>query len=183
MNKRLFLAIPLSTEIQEELGQYKDQLNLQNIRWTQLQNLHITLYFLGDVEEKTIPSLIENLNANFLEVKPFTLKFEKITFAPPNKNPRMIWGQFKNNSAYESLYKITQKAVANFVTNDIKQNGERNPIPHVTMARFNFLKNAHDIKLQQPELPDLIVESCILMESQLNRNGPTYTNVSTFIFK
>jgi len=183
MNKRLFLAIPLSTEIQEELGQYKKQINLENISWTQPQDLHITLYFLGNVKKKSIPSLIENLNANFLGIKPFILKFEKITFAPPNKKPRMIWAQFKNNSSYESLYKETGKAIVNFVINNMKKNKNKRLIPHITMARFRFLKNAHNVKLQQSKLPDLIANSCILMESQLNINEPTYTNIYSFLLK
>ena len=49
MKKRLFLAIPLTEEIKSELDKYKNEMGLEGVRWIPSENLHVTLYFLGDV--------------------------------------------------------------------------------------------------------------------------------------
>lgn len=181
MKKRLFIAIPLSEEILEQLESYKHYLNLKNIHWMSKQNLHITLYFLGNVKEEEIPDLIDRLNSALIGTKAFSLIFEKITFAPPNKESRMIWAQFKNNKNYDQISRLTYNAIHKFADNK-EDPEEKTIIPHVTLARFRNLFNANNITLEQPEIPKLEVKSCFLMESELNSNGSIYSTVATFFF-
>jgi len=55
MTKRLFIAIPLpSTEI-VRLTDYFKLLNWDRVSWTKPENLHLTIYFLGDVKIKNLP--------------------------------------------------------------------------------------------------------------------------------
>lgn len=200
MEKRLFIAIPLSQEILESLGEYKKGVRIPNVRWIPKDNLHITLYFLGDTKEELIPNLVDKLKSAYSAIKAFDLIFEKITFAPPNKDARMIWAQFQKNTNYENLVKLAGEVVKS-VTQNIQTYNAKDLIPHVTLARLKFpldpsafvktsarysppplLAKANKIILKQPEISDLHVSSCQLFESELNSNGSIYTLISEFYF-
>ncbi len=55
-------------------------------------------------------------------------------------------------------------------------------IPHVTMARFKIFINPQELQLKQPQVPDFQVNSCELVESELNSNGSIYTTIEKFSF-
>src|SRR3989338_5012993 len=99
--KRLFLAIPLSQYFLELFERYQKSSSLKNIRWIPAQNLHITVYFLGDVEEQKIKSLSDQLRTHLSTLSPFVLEFEKILFAPPHRPPRMVWATFAPHPEYQ----------------------------------------------------------------------------------
>jgi RNA 2',3'-cyclic 3'-phosphodiesterase len=181
MEKRLFISIPLTSEILEILESYGKRVRLENIRWISKQNLHITLYFLGDVKEALIPTLVQNLQDLYLNTKPFVLNFEKITFAPPNRRANMIWAQFHKNLNYESLLKQTDAVVKKSIEINAQYNAKE-LIPHTTMARFKIFINPQEFQLKQPQIPDFQVNSCELVESTLNSNGSIYTTIEKFSF-
>src|ERR1700730_993992 len=95
--KRLFLAIPLPDTVKEALvaylEPYQKQEALQHSRWVTFDNLHVTTLFLGDVLEENIPKIQEKLQAELGKIEPFELIFEKITFAPSQRRPHMIWAK------------------------------------------------------------------------------------------
>jgi RNA 2',3'-cyclic 3'-phosphodiesterase len=181
MEKRLFIAIPLSEKILEALEEHKKRIQVQNIRWISKNNLHITLYFLGDTKEEIIPNLVEKLKSTYESVNPFDLIFEKITFAPPNRDARMIWAQFQKNSHYENLVKLTDQTVK-AVTQNITTYTAKDLIPHATLVRFKFPLDPNKIILKQPEIQNLHVCSCQLFESELNSGGSIYKLISEFNF-
>ena len=64
--KRLFIAVPIreGTRTQIVRGIFNDpSVKRLPVRWTAYQNLHLTLQFLGDVEEKRIPELKKIMDA------------------------------------------------------------------------------------------------------------------------
>lgn len=179
MEKRLFISIPITTEIQNILGAYKKNYHLDNIRWIATENLHITIFFLGKIKSENIPEIINLLNNEYKKIPPFKIQFEKIKFAPPNTTATMIWAQFKTNKEYENLIKKTLSCLSKNIS--IKKNNQKN-IPHITLARFKNSIDISNIELKQPLISDLNIDKCILMESKLNQNGSIYSNIAKFDF-
>lgn len=174
MNKRLFVAIPLEPNIKSLLGTYKTHvINHPNITWVAPQNLHITLYFLGNVAEEVIPNLIDKINTVLLDIKRFSLKHGRIVLAPPNKAPKMIWVQFEKNKNYDQLCFKLQNAIQKY-ENKHKPSNHKELIPHITLARFKGFVNITQEDLKQIEIPEVDVTSCHLMESTLTPEGPVY---------
>ena len=107
--KRLFLALPLLPSFLELFGRYQKSSSLKGIRWIASSNLHITVYFLGDVEEQKIEPLCDKLQRCFSAITPFLLEFEDIVFAPPKRPPRMVWATFAANKDYQNMvFKIAE---------------------------------------------------------------------------
>ena len=178
MKKRLFLAIPLTKTIRESFAQYQRSLNLEDVRWIPKKNLHITLYFLGDTDEVTIPEIIEELNLFFNTVNSFSLKFDKISLAPPgSKKPRIIWAEFEPNPEFENLMSGVRKILNKFAK---EPSEHKEIIPHVTLARFKPTTKFNKLKLDQPKIEDLSVLSSELMSSHLYDDGSQYSIIASF---
>lgn len=83
--KRLFLAISVNQEYISFLTSFREaNKNIKNIRWTAPVNLHLTLCFIGNVNESKINkviSIIENLSQ---KTKSFSLEFKENRYAPKN---------------------------------------------------------------------------------------------------
>jgi len=65
MKKRLFISIPITEELRDVFFDLKEKYASQEIRWTVPGNLHITVYFIGYVDEGLLPEIIEKLGSLF----------------------------------------------------------------------------------------------------------------------
>ncbi len=182
MKKRLFVAIPLPEPMQATFSEYKKNFKANDIRWTLKENLHITVFFLGDVIEDLVPKIVMALQNVTSNIKQFRLEFEKTVFAPPNKPPRMIWGQFYKNENYTLLSNAIAKTL-NLSFQIPLENSSREIIPHVTIARIKNPNSISEVELKPLEIENLEVTSCQLIESTLSSGGSIYSVVEKFILK
>jgi len=182
MKKRSFISIPLSQEILKKIIVYKKPYIQDFIRWIPAKNLHITIYFLGKIEQESIPELISKLNYIATQTKTFVLEFEQITKAPNNHKPTMIWAQFKNNETYENLTQTISQEVKEFVENQ-NLNKNKKTIPHATIARCKNSFKLKKLELTQTKFDNLEVDSFHLMESQLDSDSAIYSIIETFILR
>lgn len=183
MTKRLFVSIPLSEYFHKVLTGYQGDYSVEGIRWTIPENLHITVYFLGDTEESVMPRITEKLEELFLQIPSFDLEFDKISLAPPHRPPSMIWAVFGDaGGAYKALADKVYGALEEFSARD---NRNKESIPHITLARFRNPSIAREIKIIQPNTEHTVtkVSSCDLMESKLARTGSTYSSIKSFSLK
>lgn len=181
MSKRLFLAIPLPQSYLEIFEKYAKQYQIQGIRWIPSQNLHITTYFIGNVNPELEQHLIEKLETLYSATQPFNLEFQKISPAPFHQPPRMIWAIFKQNPAFEKLVKQTAHVVNSLIPK-LNFDKDKTLIPHITLARFKNTKITKNIIFKQPKLKPLDVSSCHLLQSQLTPDKAIYTKIKHFSF-
>ncbi len=177
MRKRLFVAIPLPNAVKDALDEVRKHARVKEARWTPKENLHITVYFIGWVEDSRVPEVAERMRRVCAGTSPFALTFQEAVFGPPQRTPYMVWGIFEENTRYETLARAMGSAL-----NELSgEEDTRKPIPHVTLARFTHPFLPH-VKLHQPKIAPFEISSCELMESHLSRSGPTYTILESFSF-
>ena len=75
MKKRLFVALPLSEYFHKILGQYQRNYNVEGIRWTIPENLHITVYFLGYIDEERVGDVEDKIRGVCAGFSSFDLEF------------------------------------------------------------------------------------------------------------
>ncbi len=174
MKNRLFLAIKLPIEIKEailsDLKPYGSDYEFKNVRWTLPENLHITLLFLGNVQDLDL--LTSRVQKICHQTEPFELLYKHITFAPSQRRSRMIWLEFHENEAFFCLAKK--------LASELKISLPEVLRPHITLARFPFFCHKK-ILFQNIEMPPLKVERFFLMHSDLTKNGPHYQTLSEFL--
>jgi len=102
-------------------------------KWVPRENLHLTLRFLGDVPEETIPDLSAQLDAACKTCSPFTLHIRSLRAIPESRHARMLWIDFVGDlDAIKHLHSVVASACAPFTTALL----DRQPYhPHVTLAR------------------------------------------------
>lgn len=179
MKRRLFVAIPLSEYFRKIFVDVQGNYDIEGIRWTAPENLHITVYFIGYAGEKIVPKITGKLRNACTEIGSFDLEFDKVSLAPHGRPARMIWAVFSDkNRAYKSLVGSIFGALEEFVIIDHRG---KEYIPHVTLARFKYPHVARDMNLTQPNVEHrtLAVSSCNLMESKLSASGPRYSIIET----
>src|SRR3989344_2580467 len=179
MKKRLFVSIPLPDDLQDDLAGAMEKFQIPGVKWTSHENLHITLHFIGYVEENIIHTLQEEIERVVALAEPVELKFERLTIAPPNKIPSMIWALFEDvGGGYKKLATSLRDALSEFGDNEVKE-----PIPHVTLARFDTPTIAQSINLEifSPiAAQEFRVSRVELMESHLSQSGPIYTIIRSY---
>ena len=93
MQIRSFIALPLPEETAIKFFEVAETFcnieHFQQIRWLP-ENCHLTLAFLGDVEEMQLERLARNLGQSLTDKPGGTLRFSEISPFPFNARPRVI---------------------------------------------------------------------------------------------
>jgi RNA 2',3'-cyclic 3'-phosphodiesterase len=180
MKRRLFLAIQLPEDMQQDLGKYKKMVNVQGASWVTATNLHVTVYFLGGVDEKVVEDLGAAVRTALVGTAAFTLVPRQVIFAPPHNPIRMVWLQFNGSQAFADLTAKCYKAVAPFIDGQPPYD-EDHVVPHVTMARL-LRPPSLGVLLPQVGLSEVPVASVDLVASDLQTGGAQYMVLEKFAF-
>lgn len=178
MQKRFFIAVDLPTNFAEVFEGYRNTLKIPELHWTKEENFHLTIVFLGYLEDSHLPEINNLLSETAKANQPFKLNFENITFAPPNIVPRMIWAKFSLNEHYSKLVDEVFQKLESYIT----EQNRVEKIPHITLARFQENSQFKDQSLPQPTLDDraLEISQFTLYESQPTTEGSSYTQIADF---
>ena len=177
---RIFLAIPLSEEIKNTIFQLA-QLNteVEKIVWMKPENLHITIYFIGQASKENTPLIIDRIKNILKDQNSISIQFEKFCPAPTEK-PRMIWARFVRNIDFKSLSNKIHKQIKEFIPNNPFYYDD--PIPHITLARFNSTFDHSLIRFPDVDLKEIQIKECELWESVSTKDGVKYESRERFVF-
>lgn len=184
MLHRVFLAVNLPQEIKENLFSFREKwLNLP-FKWTKKENLHLTLLFIGALNDNQLKETIFSAEEVSLRHSPFMIRFEKICFGPDKKlPPRFIWAQGEKSQELANLQSDLEESIYKNPAYKYKTKKVQSYKPHITLARikqweFRRLEEIPSIE----ELIDLKFEvfSIDLMESYLKRDGAEYEILESF---
>ncbi len=127
---RLFIAIPLPEDIRHELSDFQDH-NL-NVRWVSPEQMHLTLKFLGQVnniQKKQVTKLLSEIRFDS-----FQIAIKGFGFFPEKGSLRVFWAGIQTETpALHELQKKVEKAALEFGI----QKDKHPYIPHVTLGRIN----------------------------------------------
>src|SRR5690242_20680052 len=91
---RVFVAVQIPQEIKTQMMAQTFELRQQagrGVRWGSIENIHITLKFLGDVTQKQVDALTEALQTHMRTHAPFQISLDGVGTFPNPKRPRIIW--------------------------------------------------------------------------------------------
>jgi 2'-5' RNA ligase len=142
---RLFTGIELPDDISDELAGLEQPLPGAN--WIEQDNLHITLRFAGDIDNRTAHTFADELARIDQDV--FKIRLEGLGFFG-GKEPRTLWAGVSSSDALDALARANERAARSAGLAP-----ESRPFKaHVTLAR---LRNA-DI----PSLTALLQRQALL---------------------
>ena len=176
---RSFIAVNLTDEVRASLARAEEDLRRTgaNVRWVAPHNFHLTLVFLGYVEQDKLGEIAATMRSAVAEIKPFDIEFAGVGGLPSPTRPRVVYVGIKDETA--GLTKLNEKLAAAMAPFDVKIE-DRKYIPHMTLGRVASPKNMEALvegfkKLADREFGILHVGSVELMLSDLKPSGPVYT--------
>lgn len=184
---RTFLAIPLTDDVKLILTEVQKQLRRSishGVTWVDPSLSHITVKFLGDIEEGSIPDLAAGLMKVTHTTKVFNIQCGGLGCFPNIHQPRVIWLGVKREPLLSDLHAQIDNSLS--VTGLPKD--EKNFSPHLTLGRVKenltiselvTLTSMIKTEAEKP-LIEMPVREVILYKSVLSRTGPVYTQISVF---
>lgn len=178
---RLFVALNLPDKIKDKIKNKisANKFKFDKIRIIPIKNWHITLKFLGEVQDYKLKKLLEILSFIPYKFNKFKLKLLKLEFL----NPRIL--SIKSNLPNE-LLEIVLYLEEEFYKSNISKKELRPFYPHITIARCkNLKKQEQDFVLKKiKDIPKLEfeVDSIDLMQSILKPKGAEYKIVQSYFF-
>lgn len=185
MKRRLFAAIELPAELIETYRRYGRSAadSWPAARWTDPNNLHLTVCFFGDVEESAASGLIAALDRVALATEPFMIEHQAIVLAPPGRRPpTMIWSVFGGGRDYDRLARATRAAAASFAP---EMPAAKEFIPHATLARFRrgaAPPGGRSLDQLEPPPQPFRTAGIGLFASRLSPSGPVHTVIERLNF-
>src|SRR5262245_15518533 len=90
---RTFIAIEIPAEIRSALAALQTDLRRAgaDVSWTKPENVHLTLKFLGEVDESRIGEIEKVCVSSAAEFKLFTLSLKDTGVFPNLRQPRVLW--------------------------------------------------------------------------------------------
>lgn len=176
---RTFLALDLTAEVRNQIVSTRKRLGQLpgKIKWTEPENMHVTLNFLGDVEEAATATVCSIAQKCAAETPPFAFHVRGLVAAPPRGPLRMIWADVIDPTGnMEKLHDMLNQAFADSGFRS-ESRGFRG---HLTVARIKATQDAHAIRQQLTPLGNLDFgtvhcDELVVYSSQLLKEGPIYT--------
>jgi len=181
MLHRTFIAINFPEDIKEKLFNFSKKYPQLPARWTAKENIHITLNFLGNLDDNQLLETIKTVKKAVLNHSPFLIRIDKVAYGPAEKfPPRMVWAIVGKSEALSSLQRDLEQSIFGLASYQYKVKENRPFSPHITLARIKAFQFRSLGPEQRPEIDEEIglsfeVSSIEVMESQLKRTGAEYT--------
>lgn len=174
---RSFIAVELGSAAAHRANEVIKKLKTTgaDIRWAALNQFHLTLKFLGNIEATDIVPISRLLQTVVRDFKPIELGFSGVGVFPDREHPKTIWLGVR-----EGLEELTQlqTAIEDALKKELGFSKERRKFsPHITLGR---------VEQSTPELVALLaelenhegdvvdVDEVALFSSHLGPKGPTY---------
>jgi len=152
-----------------------------SLRLVEPQNIHLTLKFLGEIDESYIPHIKEAMIQSVKSKHPFQIKLKGIGIFPNFNYIKIIWvGVHILKEDTNLISSITRK-----INDDLSRYGlpkDKNLHLHITLARVKKLEHKKELQTfitnaKDCDFGNLDVTHLTLKKSTLTTTGPIYENL------
>ena len=180
---RSFIAIKVPDTIQEKLAGIQEKLKQAeaHVSWVPPENIHLTLKFLGNIQEKQVPEIIAILKESVKTVSSFQLQVGYAGAFPNIRFPRVIWVGVTDDEN-DSL-KTFQEDLESRLTRLGFKNEKGRFQPHLTLGRVRSQKNRSNLlraieSMTNVWVGSISVQAIYLIQSELKPTGAEYTDLA-----
>jgi len=170
---RTFISIDIPKKVQKEIKKIQNSLPNFNGKKTELENLHLTLKFLGEIDKGKIEEVKQNLRE--IKFKNFETELKYIGFFG-NKKYGVVWLHLTNCNKLQKL--IDEKLEGIYPK-------EKRFMSHLTIARVKRIENKNYFlgelrKIKIPAGLKFKVDRFYLKKSTLTPDGPLYETLEEY---
>ncbi len=184
---RSFIAIPLRAEIIFRIGKTQKELRTlsADVKWVNPQSIHLTLKFLGNIEEKKVEEITQGIQEGIKGFKPWPVMVKNMGAFPSLRNPRVVWIGIEDQVG--QLVKLQ-----NEIEKEMSKLGfeeEKRPFSaHLTLGRVRSPKGKDELAKylldeRERDFGEIRVERVIFFKSELKPTGAVYTILKEFTLR
>ena len=183
---RTFIGLPLQVEPIFLQARHKliASLKEERISWTNPDQYHVTLRFIGDTDITDVKKIENVLHAGIHIPERIRLDIAGLASFGPRKRPRVIWVGFEETDFFENL-----KSEVDRVLEMCGIPATEQPFrAHLTLGRVRSLQNLQDYYLtveamNQQFSGSVIFEKLVFFRSILGPRGPEYHVLDEIVFR
>ncbi|MCB5254002.1 MAG: RNA 2',3'-cyclic phosphodiesterase [Candidatus Cloacimonadaceae bacterium] len=182
---RLFVALQPPLSLHADMAKALDDLQRvkhKGVSWVAMENLHLTVNFIGEVAEHRVDALKNLIAAQASKLKAIRLKAEGITLFP-SKYPRLIWVQLLSDE--KDLYLLHRQLLSSMRQLGIDADAKKLKL-HVTLGRIKAQQSPEfERSVLAYDFPseELYWDTLILYRSTLRPEGPRYDIIEQYNLK
>lgn len=179
---RTFVSIEIPEEIKDNIeksiGEMK--VTLPPIKWVDKKNLHITMKFLGWVEDGRLADLTCSLTDLARDFGTIKVSFKGLGVFPDAKRPRVVWVGIEEGG--DRVKELAEKLEEGLSKEGYREGEDREFEPHLTIGRIKEKIDpealcAYVEKNKKADYGGFVVKYISLMKSTLRRSGPIYEEI------
>lgn len=181
---RLFVAMDIPEETRRALRALIEEFAplCRGARWVSTEGLHVTLKFIGHVDDAIVPRIGGALDGLRRE-RPISIAFREFGFFPNERHPRVFFVGIQAGKELESLATEVEERLAPLGI----AKEERVFRPHLTLARFKTDEGLPALRRKIASLPSqdfgaVAAAEFHLYQSVLKSSGAVYKKLSTHSF-
>jgi len=177
---RTFIAVAIDDEILDNVTTLQTDLAKcgAEVKWVEPASMHITLLFLGEVEDRELHSVCRAVKEVAAREPAFALRVAGVGAFPTPRRPKVAWAGITDGA--DELKLLHDKLEARMMDLGCYRTEERGYTPHLTLGR---VKGEADGMTLAPELAKrltwsggrMLIDEVLVFSSELERSGPVYT--------
>ena len=177
--RRLFVAVPLDepalrtvTDLVERIraDRERDAPGERDVRWVRMDGLHLTLRFLGSIEEELLAGIVGRLKKVAARHAPFEAQVRGLGAFPDGQHPRVLWAGVEG----EAVVKLQRDVEAAVVELGFAPENVEKPFhPHITLGRVKESRPMPEW-VSPLEFGGGLLEEIVVYESRTHSSGPEY---------
>lgn len=180
---RTFLAIEIEDYIKNKISETQHMIEEKDsakIKYVETENIHLTLKFFGEIDEKQLNEIIEIIDKTIEKYGKYPLKIVNVGAFPNIYRPRVIWTGIKDKNITSNLIKELDTEF-----NKIGFKKEKEYIPHITIGRVKDVSDKEKLSdtlklLKKRYHGKMEVKKICIKSSKLTPDGPIYKNIKEF---
>lgn len=176
--RRMFVALEIPPQAQSELASLRATLEPEKLfrgRWTQQENLHVTLKFLGEIDPAAVEFVRDTLRR--LTFAPFPAQLDHAGVFDSHRRIRIIWIHLAGNGVVHLQRSVDELLADRFPV-------EQRFMSHLTIARVQSTPDRRRLirRLEAVSLSraPFTITAFHLKESRLSPAGPRYSTVESY---
>ena len=149
---RTFIAVEISPEIRANAIALQESLAKTgaNVKWVEPESMHVTLLFLGEVDDRELPAVCRAVQDVTANEPPFALRVSGVGAFPTPRRPKILWAGITDGA--DELKGLYERLEAKLFDLGCYRKEERGYTPHLTLGRA---KSEADGFTLAPELAGL----------------------------
>ncbi|ASA78620.1 RNA 2',3'-cyclic phosphodiesterase [Thermococcus sp. 5-4] len=179
---RAFIAIEVNDEVRDNLLKAQERIGSKSakIKFVERENFHVTLKFLGEIDEATAEEVKRALEEIAKKHKKHRARVKGIGVFPNPNYVRVIWAGIENDEGINAIAKDVEREMRRL---GFKK--DKDFVAHITIGRVKFVRDKLELAMALKDLAnedfgEFDVEAIELKKSTLTPKGPIYETVARF---